>query len=351
MFKSRLSNIYSKNYSKNSNVVYSNKKFALNWQPSYTLGSYAIAGTVINYFAYYSGKDASTGTGISDITTYLNCITPLVQTIVYKATDVPSMLAVLETSVVDAVGPFGATEKVVRINFKDVTVPANEPVPPQSWNLFSRYGNPIPSLNEYYYSYYAKFDTSLTTNLLLTGGAWFSFTEMKTGGYLNDLSAGDYRYVIQIFREAGGMYFKCNGDNVADNSADRKVVNSRSPGGDPMVNSLYWKQRTDPGSVVLGAWVKVEVYIKRPVNNADTTTGITWVAITPVSTGIRQVICNKKGGVQKGIQNLEVGRIFSFGHYSGGVAPIVTDYTRLEWYDGFPYSPVVREVNNIMYDY
>lgn len=355
MYKSRLSNIYSKRYSLNSSISYSNKKFALNYQPNYVLGSFAMAGLATNYFASFSGTDTTTGTSATDIKTYLNCTDPLVQTIVYKATDVASMLAVLESSVVSDIGPSGSLQNIFRVNFKDVTVPAGESSPPQSWHLFSRIGSPPPQLNEYYYSFYAKFDNSLATNLIYpsinNGSAWFSFIEMKTGGYLNDLNAGDYRYAIQIFRDADGLYFRCNGDNVADNSSGQKVVNSISPGGNPMVNSLYWKQRTVSGTVVTGVWCKLEVYIKRPVDNTDTTTGITWVAVTPMNTGIRQVICHKVGGTQKGIQNLPVGRMLIFGHYSGGVAPIVTDYTQLEFYDGFPYSPAIRSINNIMYDY
>lgn len=352
MFKSRLSNIYSKNYSKNSNVVYSNKKFAINYQPNYILGKFAEAGTVVQYFAFFTGTDSSTGTSINDIMTYLNCAQPLIQTITYTATSMESMKTILETSVVDDVGPTGAVEKILRFHFKDTTIPVNDPHPPQSWNLYNRFGNPIPPLNEYYYSFYFKLDANLLDRLIIPGGgAWFDFMSMKTGGYLNDLNAGDYRYVMNIFKDVDGLFYRSHGDNVADNSTDRKVVNSNSPNGDPMVNSLYWKQRTVSGTVRVGIWCKMEVYIKRPVNKDDVTTGVTWFAVTPTDTNIRMVVCNKKGGTQKGIQNLEVGRIFTFGHYCGGVAPIISDYTRLEWYDGFPYSPAVREVNNIMYDF
>ena len=352
MFKSKLSDIFSKKYSKQINVIYSNKKFSIYFNPTFQLGSFAAYGSARNYFAYWSGTDNVTGDGLTAINNFLAAPAPYVQTITDVNTDVPGMLAQLETSVVNDVGPFGSIQKILRFNFKYKALPMGDAIVPQSWfNLVRQSGvsTPPAPLNEYFYEVYFKLDPNLADRLVYptsgSGGTnWYNFAEMKTGGYNGNNDGGDYRYVVSIAKDENGIFYRCSGDNVANGLG---IV----PGVDSYVTSGYWRQRTLSGIPLLGVWHKLEVYVKRPVNKDDLTTGITWIAITPMTTGIRQVIGHKVGGIQMGVQNLPVCRILTFGHYSGGAAPIVTDYANLVFYDGFPHSSVVRSINNIMYDY
>ena len=344
MFKSKLSDIFSKKYSKQINVIYSNKKFSIYFNPNFNLGSFADVSGGKLFYAYWSGTDNVTGDGLTAINNFLNVPNLYVMTITDYVTDVPGMLAQLETSVVNDVGPFGSIQKILRFNFKSQTQSVGGPSPAQSWFIIDRLATP---LNEYFYEVYFKLDPNLADRLVypivgVGASHWFSFAEMKTGGYNSNNSIGDYRYAIHVEKDADGLYYRCSGDNVANGIG---II----PGLDSSTN--YWKQRTASGSVILGVWCKLEVYMKRPIDQYDTTTGITWMAITPLNTGIRQVVCNKIGGIQKGIAELNPTRIFTCGHYSGGAAPIVTDYANLVFYDGFPYSSVVRSINNIMYDY
>ena len=346
MFKSKLSDIFSKKYSKQINVKYSNKKFSIYFNPNFNLGSFADVYGGKLFYAFWSGTDNVTGDGLTAINNFLAVPAPYVQTITDVNTDVPGMLAQLETSVVNDVGPFGSIQKILRFNYKSQTQSVGGPSPAQSWFIIDRLATP---LNEYFYEVYFKLDPNLADRLVypivgVGASHWYNFAEMKTGGYNGNNDGGDYRYIVGIAKDENGIFYKCAGDNVANGLG---IV----PGVDSYVTSGYWRQRTVSGSVVLGVWCKLEVYVKRPVDKDDLTTGITWIAITPMTTGIRQVIGHKVGGIQMGVQNLPVCRILTFGHYSGGAAPIVTDYANLVFYDGFPYSSVVRGINNIMYDY
>ena len=71
----------------------------------------------------------------------------------------------------------------------------------------------------------------------------------------------------------------------------------------------YAADTTTAGSSVVTGWNTIEVYIKRPANRADITTGRTWAAITPDSTHVRTKIIDQVGGIQMGADELPMNRI------------------------------------------
>lgn len=351
MFKSGLSNVYSKQYYKVPILNYSNLKYKLNFQPNIALNNYDnLFGSNTGGTAYWSGIDSSTGYGAANLSSFLGNTTNYQLTIVPYTNFSTDPQAVIEHGIVDGIGPFGSVQKLLRYNFKDLTISGGTSAPPQSWFTFSRNtsgGVPPGPLQKFYYNFYFKLDPDLDERLIFplvgtSGSHWFTFSDFKTGGYLTNTAVGDYRFTINVQRDADGLYYRVAGDN-----------NANGVGVIPGLSSFttYWRQRTASGVVRLGEWQKLEVFISRPVDKDDVTTGVMWVAITPVSTGIREVIGYKIGNTQMGIENLPFCRLFLMGHYSGGVAPIITDYTGLEWRDDFPYSPSVKSINNIMYDY
>ncbi len=354
MYKSAVSNIYSKKLAKPVPIVYSTKKFATNFLPNFTLGAFFLAGSAKNYFAFWTGIDNSTGFGHTDTVSFLSATNGTqLQTITDILTDVDTLPTLFETSIVDAIGPSGSTEKILRFNNKVKSIALGDPAPAQSWLLFTRYGTvstPPPPLNEYYYSIYIKIDPIVQTVMkdLVTdnrGLNWLSLAEMKTGGYSGNSSAGDYRHGLLITCPSPGVFtYKASGDNIANGLG---IV----PGVDEY-NTLnpYWRQESYPGLVRFGEWLKLEIYIKRPTNHADRSTGITWMAITPISTGRREVVCNKIGGIQMGVADLPASRMFIAGQYSGLPSPIISDCAQLEMHDTFPFSAGVRSINNLFSD-
>lgn len=352
MYKSAVSNVYSKKLAKPIPIVYAIKKFATNFQASHVLGAFAQAGSAKNYFAYWSGVDNSTGYSDVDAETFLSATNgPQLQTINDINTDAATLPTMQETSVVDALGPFGTTEKILRFNYKVKSIPLNGTAPTQAWYMFTRY-NPIGGgapahLNEYYCSYYFKLDPILQTAMKDIGTdanniAWYSMSEMKTGGYLDAAGAGDYRYLIMVKTIVAGKFrFVVTGDNGADNVGT-------VPGSGTY--TAFWQQSTEDDIPRFGVWCKMEIYLRRPSSYADLSTGITWMAVTPMDTGVRQVICNKIGGRQMGSSSLPATRMFLKGMYTQAPAPIVSDMARLEIHDHFPFSAGVRSINNIMYD-
>ena len=354
MFKSAVSNVYAKKLSKATPIVYSIKKFATNFQASHVLGAFAEYGSPKNYYAFWSGIDNSTGYGDTDFETFLSASNgPQIQTITDTDTSVVGLPTLFETSIVDAIGPSGNTEKILRFHTKVKSIALGDPAPAQSWYMATRYGapgNPAPALNEYYYSIHFKLDPILLTVMKDTvtdprGLQYMAIAEMKTGGYLGDSSAGDYRYkILLVCISPNNFVFDAIGDNVANGLG---IV----PGVDAYATlNPYWRQDSYPGLVRFGEWLKLEVYLKRPTSFSDITTGITWIAITPVSTGRREVMCNKVGGIQMGVADLPISRLFISGQYSGMPAPIVSECARLEIHDALPFNQGVRSINNVMYD-
>ncbi len=360
MFLSGMSNIYSKKYSKFPIISYSIVKYKTNFAANLLLGDYSnIFGSNNGGIAFWSGVDNSTGYGPSDINAFFGTTSFYQITIVPYTNFSTDTQAVIEHGIVDGIGPSGNNTKLLRYNFKDTSIAAGSiSNPPQSWFIFTRENigaNPPAPLQKFYYSYYVKLDPNLGIRLIYplvgsNGSQWFTFSDLKTGGYTGNKDAGDYRFTINVNRDNDGLFWRCDGDNKADNSAGLIVVNSVDPP-DTMAVAKYWRQRTASGTVRVNQWQKLEVFISRPVDKDDVTTGITWAAVTPVSTGVREVICHKVGGVQMGIQNLPFCRIMTMGHYSGGEAPIVTEFSNFELHDDLPSSRSILGINNIMYDY
>ncbi len=354
MYKSAISNIYSKKLAKAAPIVYAVKKFATNFLPNYTLNAFYLAGTAKNYFAFWTGIDNSTGFGHTDTVTNFAAVNGLqLQTITDIDTDAVTLPTLFETSLVDVIGPSGNTEKILRFNNKIKSIAIGDPGPAQSWLMLTRYKNssePPDPLNEYYYSIYFTIDPIVQTSMkdLVTdprGLHWLSLAEMKTGGYTGLTGAGDYRYKFMVVCPSPGVFiYQTVGDNVANGLGIVPGVDTYN------TTSPYWKQESYPGLVRFGEWLRLEIYIRRPSINTDLATGITWVAVTPLSTGRREVMCNKIGGVQMGVADLPTTRMFLMGQYSAMPSPIVTDCAQLEIYDTCPFSPGVRSINNFMHD-
>ena len=137
----------------------------------------------------------------------------------------------------------------------------------------------------------------------------------------------------------GGLLYKLSGDNGANDGGISTVGTSNIGSGG------YWQIKSAPGSADadLGYWVRIHLYIKRPVLSyvrstsiesgardpmytQDTTTGITFCAVENPATGRFLVVGSKVGGRQSGCENLPFTRIMNSLCYctaSDGVDPIV----------------------------
>lgn len=334
----------------NQQLKKAQKVFATKFGPNVLLTKPKRYGTDKNYFQFFTGVDGQTKFNLGDISNFFGSSSLMVQSITDKNVTEETVQDYLHSSLVEDVGPKGRLEHILRNNIKLRVSPAGNIVSPQIQFLINR--NPIKSkppspIDTYYYSTWIKLDPKLDEKLLYpivgSGGShWQVICEMKTGGYEGNASAGDYRYSVSVNKDENGLYYRVAGDN-----------NANGVGVIPGLSSFttYWRQRTRSGVVKLGVWLKLEVFIKRPANKDDQTTGVIWVALTPANQQQRVVIGHKVGGVQMGIQNLPVGRLFLVSNYIGGNSPVSIDVTDLEIWNGLPFPQSQRFNNNIMYDY
>lgn len=209
-------------------------------------------------------------------------------------------------------------------------------------------GLPAPDIPEIYFEFFMQHEDLLGTNLIYPtvngNDNWKSFFAIK-GGHGNDgaggaaqVLAGDWRLGCLVLRDPadGVLKYRVRMDDRGNNSAITI----------PGVTSTNRIIRPTPSDILVpgvtaGDWIKVKVYIKRPLNNADRTTGICWISVTPDSTGIETVICDLKGGEQMGVQSCPMTRFF-FIAYSGGLPQYYTRFSKLRIYDGYPYNPDTR---------
>lgn len=330
-----------------------NKVFATKFGPNIVLTKPKQYGSPKNYFQFFSGSDGQTKFNMLDVNKFFGSSVLEVQCIADKDVNEETIQNYLNSSIVQDVGPIGRVEYILRQNVKQRTGPPGDSLSPQIQFLISRncVGGKAPSmLKEYYYSIWFKLDPELDEKLVYPSigpgsSAWYSLAEIKTGGYSGDATLGDFRFVLGVFKDADGLYYKVAGDNVANGLNKIPGLTSYN------ISNPFWRQRTRSGSVKLGVWQKLEVYIKKPLDSTDTKSGVAWYAITQARQQEKIVIGHKLGGIQMGIANLPETRIFLGANYSGGKSPIVTDFTDLEIWDGLPFPQSVRFNNNTMYDY
>lgn len=101
----------------------------------------------------------------------------------------------------------------------------------------------------------------------------------------------------------------------------------------------YFFNTTAPGSVPLGVPVTFEVYVKRPANRQDITTGITQAVMS--YNGTRLTLCNQVGGIQMGAVNLPITRIMIMNQYSSGTLPLQQQFTELEIWNTAPITMIL----------
>jgi peptidoglycan hydrolase-like protein with peptidoglycan-binding domain len=171
-----------------------------------------------------------------------------------------------------------------------------------------RYGD----VTDMYITYWAKHPADLIDKLdpSVSSGNWHAQFEFKTGGYENT-GNGDYRIQTTIIKNTEGkLYWMSKGDNGAN-------------GPFPFVD--YWVERNYDVPVPLDKWFKFEVFWHRSTG-AD---GRYWAAVDG------QVLVDHKGP-NMGDYNLPINRIFFAPAYSGSRTPVLSQFTGLEIWDGFP---------------
>lgn len=330
-----------------------NKVFSTKFGPNVKLTLPKQHGTAKNYFQFFNGNDSQTKFDMLDITKFFGPSSLMIQSITDKDVTEETVQQFLHSSINQSMGPFGRVQYVLKNNIKQRISPPGNILSPQIQFLINRSSsskNPLTAVNEWYYSIYIKLDPNLAEKLIwptIGAGAshWFTLAEFKTGGYNGNSSAGDYRLSLSIHKDNDGLFYRCSGDNVANGLG---IV----PGITEYNNSKpFWRQRTRSGSVKLGVWQKLEVYVKRPVGKDDTATGISWMAITPVNQQQRTVVGHKVGGVQMGIAELPLSRLFIISNYFGGNSPIAIECTDLDIWDTLPFRQSDRYNNNIILDF
>lgn len=329
------------------------KVFGTKFGPNVLLSKPRKFGSDKNYFQFFTGIDPQTNFNMTDVNKFFGSCDLKVQSITEKDVTEETVQEYLNSSIVQDMGPYGRLEHILRQNIKQRVATIGSPNPPQLQFMISRNcidKKPPPPLKELYYSLWFKLDPKLDQKLVFpttgtSGTNWYALAEIKTGGYNGIVSAGDFRHIMGVHKDADGLYYKIAGDNAANGVGVIPGITEYN------IANPYWRQRTKSGIVKLGVWNKLEVYIKRPVNKDDLRTGVSWYAITQAREQVRTVIGHKVGGCQLGIVNLPETRIFLGAVYSGGIAPIVTDFTDLEIYDGLPFPQSDRFNNNYMYDY
>lgn len=208
-------------------------------------------------------------------------------------------------------------------------------------------GAPAPELSEIYVSMWHYIPPELDSMLDYAASAnYYTLWDWKTGGYGGNTGYGDYRVSLLVYRGSvgGGLQYELSGDNAANGNWDGSTT-IPTVGTSNIGSGGYWQIKSAPGSATadLGCWVRIHLYIKRPVLSyvrssstesgardpmytQDTTTGITFCAVENPTTGRFLVVGSKIGGRQTGCENLPFTRMMNSMCYctaSDGVDPIV----------------------------
>ncbi len=327
--------------------------FATKLSSGVVLSKPKISGVAKNYLQFFTGVDSQTKFSMDDINNFFGPNTYLqVQSIAETDSTEALIQSRLESKIITAVGPFGKSVPILRNTIKTRIGKAGDSPAPQIQFMVSRNSNgkkaPLP-INEWYYSLYIKLDAKLLDRLVFPtvgpgSSSWAAIAEFKTGGYNGVNGHGDYRLIVNAKKGPDGLYFTMGGDNAANGLGAVPGVDAYN------ISKPFWMQTTKPGIVPTGKWLKLEVYVKRPVDKNDLVTGISWAAITPLDTKQRTVIGHKVGGIQMGVADLPLGRLFLYPNYSGGNPVITHEATDLEIWDGLPFDKSILSLNNVMSD-
>lgn len=172
-------------------------------------------------------------------------------------------------------------------------------------------------------------------------GTTLTVTSMTSGTILNGMVltgtgvTANTKVVNQLTKTE--TYNGGSGTYTVDTS--QTVASTSMTGADPYDLQTYW--HNDYSTVELNKWIKGQFYFERPVNQAATSSGRTWVAITPDG-GSRVVLCDRigqsAGAFQTGSYANPPARFFMDTCYSGGRSPWFNEICNFRMFDRYPYQ-------------
>lgn len=238
----------------------------------------------------------------------------------------------------------------VEITARQRNTPPGGANPPQAWVQFSRpLVNNLPqaTIPVLYYEMEFEIPATLATSLsfpVLGNDNWCNMHEIKRGHGQNpstlayNSDAGDMRLIVGVRRDAitGLLDWVIQIDDGANNGGF--TLDGVASTGD--IFRTFREIFTPGASAFLGKRIILRVYIKDPANNADRTSGITYITITDKDTNTTQVLAKFIGGELMGLYSLPYGRIF-FGIYSGGATPYSNKIYNLTFSDQYAFDEAV----------
>lgn len=177
---------------------------------------------------------------------------------------------------------------------------------------------------------------------------WLIVQDFKTGNYSGQNGKGDYRFKLQIMKDAGGLYWRMVGDNSANGAGTIPSLEADNSG-----TGGFWNIDVDNTQVpvFLDEWLEFYTFIKRPETYwvretpgdantpyvRDTTTGRSVAVMHRLSTGQWYLIGDQIGGTQMGSENCIWTRLF-FLTYCNANVPVYIDTLELEFFDNLPFT-------------
>lgn len=242
-------------------------------------------------------------------------------------TDLPTLLTMMENSVVTGTLPNGSSGNFIRSEIKT----ANGVTPPQTpfRVQVTTEANLLP-INEFFCSIDMYLPANLGTLLdssYPNNKYWVELMAIKEGFIEGSASKGGYRFSVQCQIPSGGgtIYLKVQGDNSAGINQDDGQI-------------TFWTHNATDVTVPVGQWAKYMMYFKRPTVYTDETTGISWAGLATYTNGRMdaiQTLHTQLGGVQKGRYNSEFNRFYCPTTYTKAV-PFTVDWCNLEVWDKPP---------------
>ena len=242
-------------------------------------------------------------------------------------TDLPTLLARMENSVVAGTLPNGSSGNFIRSQLKTL----GGSTPPQTpFRIQQTTEANLTAVNELFISLDMYLPADLPT--LLDGTYsnnkyWTEILAIKEGFIDGSASTGGYRLSIQCAIPSGGgnIYLLLQGDNSAGiNATDGQI--------------RYWQHLATDLTVPSGQWAKFYLYFKRPSVYTDELSGISWGGFSTYTNGrlnAVQTIGTQIGGVQKGRLNNEYNRLYCPSVYTKAI-PFGIDWCNLEIWDKPP---------------
>lgn len=192
--------------------------------------------------------------------------------------------------------------------------------------------------------------TGSIAGTVLTVTSWTSGTildGMKIAG--TGVTAGT-KIISQTTHTDTPDYLGGKGTYLLDTS--QTVASTAMTGSDPVTVATDAFATYTSSTVELNKWIKAQIYMERPTNQAATSEGRLWIALTPDG-GTRTIICDQVGQAAGkylcGYNNNPQGRYFLNATYSGGGwpgaatgdaagEPIIGEICGLKVYDDYPYA-------------